>query len=144
MKKAQKKRFNGPTIGAKVANTNKRIFSPDQLAESNKIIGYQYGSNKGASQAGMTPYGATRQIRLEGSFTFSFFFLIFSFCVSSVPFLLFRLFQSSQRDSVLPVVFGFCGLICIVKFDLMLFWFYDYLVIQSVLFKPDPDVSDNQ
>ena len=77
MKKAQKKRFNGPTIGAKVANTNKRIFSPDQLAESNKIIGYQYGSNKGASQAGMTPYGATRQIRLEGSFTFSFFFLNF-------------------------------------------------------------------
>jgi len=62
---AQKKQFAGPTIGAKVASSNKRIFSPDQLAESNKIIGYQYGSNKGASQAGMTPYGATRQIRLE-------------------------------------------------------------------------------
>lgn len=65
--KAQKKQFAGPTIGAKVASSNKRIFSPDQLAESNKIIGYQYGSNKGASQAGMTPYGATRQIRLEGA-----------------------------------------------------------------------------
>ena len=30
------------------------------------VIGLQYGSNKGASQAGMTPYGATRQIRPEG------------------------------------------------------------------------------
>jgi len=29
------------------------------------VIGLQYGSNKGASQAGMTPYGATRQIRPE-------------------------------------------------------------------------------
>merc|ERR1711890_57209 len=27
------------------------------------VIGLQYGSNKGASQAGMTPYGASRQIR---------------------------------------------------------------------------------
>lgn len=62
---AQKQHFNGPTIGVKVANVNRRIFSPDQLAESNKIIGLQYGSNKGASQAGMTPYGATRQIRPE-------------------------------------------------------------------------------
>ena len=30
------------------------------------MIGLQYGTNKGASQAGMTPYGASRQIRLEG------------------------------------------------------------------------------
>ena len=30
------------------------------------VIGLQYGSNKGASQAGMTPYGASRQIRPEG------------------------------------------------------------------------------
>ena len=29
----------------------------------------QYGTNKGASQAGMTPYGAGRQIRLEGELT---------------------------------------------------------------------------
>jgi len=29
------------------------------------MIGLQYGTNKGASQAGMTPYGASRQIRLE-------------------------------------------------------------------------------
>jgi len=59
---AQKKNWIGPTIGVKVADENKRMFSPDVLAESSKIIGLQYGSNKGASQAGMTPYGATRQI----------------------------------------------------------------------------------
>jgi hypothetical protein len=63
---AQKKNWHGPTIGVKVADENKRMFSPDQLAESNKIIGLQYGSNKGATQAGMTPYGATRQIRPDG------------------------------------------------------------------------------
>ena len=49
-----------------MADENKRMFSPDQLAESHKIIGLQYGSNKGASQSGMTPYGATRQIRPDG------------------------------------------------------------------------------
>jgi len=56
----------GPNIGVKVADENKRMFSPDVLAESHKIIGLQYGSNKGASQAGMTPYGAVRQIRPDG------------------------------------------------------------------------------
>lgn len=34
--------------------------------ESHKIIGLQSGSNKGASQAGMTPYGAARQIIPDG------------------------------------------------------------------------------
>ena len=34
--------------------------------DSHTIIGLQSGSNKGASQAGMTPYGATRQIMPEG------------------------------------------------------------------------------
>ncbi|RXG62351.1 hypothetical protein Avbf_17758 [Armadillidium vulgare] len=29
---------------------------------SHKVIGLQSGSNKGASQSGMTPYGAQRQI----------------------------------------------------------------------------------
>ena len=37
----------------------------EQAGES--LIGLQYGSNKGASQAGMTPYGASRQIRPEGN-----------------------------------------------------------------------------
>lgn len=63
---AQKKNWPGPVIGVKVADENKRMFSPDVLAESSKIIGLQYGSNKGASQAGMTPYGATRQIIPDG------------------------------------------------------------------------------
>ncbi|XP_059474033.1 myophilin-like [Neocloeon triangulifer] len=59
---AQKKQFDGPTLGVKVANENKRNFSAEQLAESNRIIGLQYGSNRGASQAGMTAFGHTRQI----------------------------------------------------------------------------------
>ena len=64
---AQKKGFVGPTIGVKVADEHKRNFSAEQLAESHKIIGLQYGSNKGASQSGMTPYGATRQILPDGN-----------------------------------------------------------------------------
>jgi hypothetical protein len=40
-------------------------FTP-QAGQS--VIGLQYGSNKGASQAGMTPYGASRQIRPEGTY----------------------------------------------------------------------------
>ncbi|CAG0902392.1 unnamed protein product, partial [Darwinula stevensoni] len=59
---AQKKGFPGPQIGVKVADENRREFTQEQLAESNRIIGLQYGSNKGASQAGMTAYGTTRQI----------------------------------------------------------------------------------
>jgi len=66
IKQAQKKNWDGPTIGVKVADENPREFSADQLAESHKIIGLQYGSNKGATQSGMTPYGATRQIRPDG------------------------------------------------------------------------------
>lgn len=59
---AQKKHFHGPIIGVKVANENKRNFSESKLKESQKIIGLQYGSNKGASQAGMSAYGTGRQI----------------------------------------------------------------------------------
>ena len=59
---AQKKNFDGPVIGVKVANENKRIFSESQLKASHQIIGLQYGSNKGASQAGMVAYGTGRQI----------------------------------------------------------------------------------
>ena len=40
------------------------VFTRPQAGQS--VIGLQYGSNKGASQAGMTPYGASRQIRPEG------------------------------------------------------------------------------
>lgn len=59
---AQKKSFDGPVIGVKVSKENKRNFSQDTLLESQKIIGLQYGSNKGASQSGMTSYGSGRQI----------------------------------------------------------------------------------
>ena len=51
---------------AQVASENKRNFDDDVLKAGQSMIGLQYGTNKGASQAGMTPYGASRQIRLEG------------------------------------------------------------------------------
>merc|ERR1711902_342424 len=61
----QKKGWTGPTLGVKVASENKRNFDQDVLKAGQSVIGLQYGGNKGASQAGMTPYGATRQIRPE-------------------------------------------------------------------------------
>ena len=63
---AQKKSWEGPALGVKVASENKRNFDEDTLKAGQSMIGLQYGTNKGASQAGMTPYGASRQIRLEG------------------------------------------------------------------------------
>jgi len=50
----------------KVSSENKRNFDDDVLKAGQSMIGLQYGTNKGASQAGMTPYGASRQIRPEG------------------------------------------------------------------------------
>ncbi|CAB4067189.1 TAGLN [Lepeophtheirus salmonis] len=60
---AQKKGYEGPVIGAKMATSNKRNFDDDVLKAGQNVIGLQYGSNKGASQAGMTAYGTGRQIR---------------------------------------------------------------------------------
>lgn len=60
---AQKKGFDGPVLGVKIASENKREFDEGVLKAGQSVIGLQYGSNKGASQAGMTPYGAGRQIR---------------------------------------------------------------------------------
>ena len=62
----QKKGWDGPILGVKQANENKRNFDEDVLKAGQSMIGLQYGTNKGASQAGMTPYGASRQIRPEG------------------------------------------------------------------------------
>lgn len=59
---AKKNGFDGPVIGVKVATSNKRAFDEQQLREGRNVIGLQYGSNKGANQAGMTPYGLGRQI----------------------------------------------------------------------------------
>jgi len=61
----QKKGWAGPVLGVKQANENRRNFDKDVLKAGESLIGLQYGSNKGASQAGMTPYGASRQIRPE-------------------------------------------------------------------------------
>jgi len=41
---------------------NRRDFSEEQLNEGRNVIGLQMGTNKGASQAGMTGYGQQRQI----------------------------------------------------------------------------------
>ena len=54
--------FDGPEFGPKYSEKNKRVFSPELLQESEGIIRLQMGSNSGASQAGMTPYGQGRQI----------------------------------------------------------------------------------
>ena len=60
---AQKNRFSGPVLGPKEATKQERNFNPDQQkAMSGSIIGLQMGSNRGASQAGMTPYGLQRQV----------------------------------------------------------------------------------
>jgi hypothetical protein len=49
-------------FGTKESTENKRQFSEQQLKEGQHIIGLQAGSNKGASQAGMS-FGSTRQIK---------------------------------------------------------------------------------
>uniref|UniRef100_A0A8C1NKA7 Transgelin n=1 Tax=Cyprinus carpio TaxID=7962 RepID=A0A8C1NKA7_CYPCA len=41
---------------------NRREFSEEQLRQGQNMIGLQMGSNRGASQAGMTGYGMHRQI----------------------------------------------------------------------------------
>lgn len=50
----------------KVADENKRLFSKEILEMGKTVIGLQSGSNQGASQRGMTPYGAPRQILPDG------------------------------------------------------------------------------
>ncbi|XP_044079511.1 gap junction delta-2 protein-like [Siniperca chuatsi] len=46
----------------KKSQENRRDFSEEQLTEGRNVIGLQMGTNKGASQAGMTGYGRPRQI----------------------------------------------------------------------------------
>jgi len=59
---AQKKKFDGPVIGAKMADANQRNFSEDKLKAGLNVIGLQMGTNQVASQKGMTPYGLGRQM----------------------------------------------------------------------------------
>ena len=61
-RKAGAKGYDGPTIGPKESAEQKREFTEEQLQAGKGVIGLQMGSNKGASQAGMTPYGLGRQI----------------------------------------------------------------------------------
>ena len=48
-------------LGPKEATENKRDFSDEQLNAGQSIIGLQMGTNRGASQAGMS-FGKTRHI----------------------------------------------------------------------------------
>lgn len=60
---AQKKGYKGPVLGPKEAEKRQSNFDPEeQKKASQSVIGLQMGSNRGASQAGMTPYGLSRQI----------------------------------------------------------------------------------
>lgn len=58
----QKKGFQGPVVGVKIAKENKREFTDEQLKAGMAIPSKQMGDNKGASQAGMIGYGTGRQI----------------------------------------------------------------------------------
>ncbi|XP_045896771.1 gap junction delta-2 protein-like [Micropterus dolomieu] len=51
-----------PSWFHKKSQENRRDFSEEQLTEGRNVIGLQMGTNKGASQAGMTGYGRPRQI----------------------------------------------------------------------------------
>ncbi|KAI6195811.1 hypothetical protein M3Y94_01032400 [Aphelenchoides besseyi] len=51
-----------PNWVVKLAQTQPRRFSDDIIRQGEAIIPLQYGTNKGASQKGMTAYGLSRQI----------------------------------------------------------------------------------
>ncbi|XP_048381375.1 transgelin-3-like isoform X1 [Stegostoma tigrinum] len=55
--------FQGdPSWFPRKAVQNPREFTEEQMRQGQTIIGLQMGSNRGASQAGMTPSGLSRQI----------------------------------------------------------------------------------
>lgn len=51
-----------PPCACRKSQENRRVFSEDKLKEGQSVIGLQMGTNRGASQAGMTGYGMPRQI----------------------------------------------------------------------------------
>ena len=61
-RKACKKDPSLPKLGPKESDKNVREFSEETLQEGKSVIGLQMGTNRGASQAGMTPTGLGRQI----------------------------------------------------------------------------------
>ncbi|KRY22324.1 Myophilin, partial [Trichinella patagoniensis] len=61
-RKAEK--FNKPSLGPKEAQGEKREWTEEQIRAGECVIGLQYGSNKGATQAGMN-IGKSRHIILN-------------------------------------------------------------------------------
>ncbi|ELU05580.1 hypothetical protein CAPTEDRAFT_172250 [Capitella teleta] len=60
-RKAQSKGFDGPVLGPKESQANRREFTQEQLAAGQNVIGLQMGSNEGATQAGQS-FGKSRGI----------------------------------------------------------------------------------
>ena len=58
---AQKKGYDGPVLGPKESDKNVREFDEDTIVAGKTVIGLQAGSNKGASQTGMS-FGTTRHL----------------------------------------------------------------------------------
>ncbi|KAF0288054.1 Muscle-specific protein 20 [Amphibalanus amphitrite] len=54
--------YNGPSLGPKMADANKREFSESQLRAHEGQLNLQMGYNKGASQAGHGGMGNTRHM----------------------------------------------------------------------------------
>lgn len=46
--------YNGPILGPKMSDENVREFTQEQLEAGKNVISLQYGSNQGASQAGIS------------------------------------------------------------------------------------------
>lgn len=58
---AQSNGYGGAVLGPKESASNVREFTEEQLKAGQNVIGLQMGSNKGATQAGMS-MGKTRHI----------------------------------------------------------------------------------
>ncbi|CAH1278183.1 unnamed protein product [Diabrotica balteata] len=54
--------WNGPTLGPKMADENKRNFTEEQLRAHEGELNLQMGFNKGASQSGHGGFGNTRHM----------------------------------------------------------------------------------
>ena len=61
-RKARAKGYRGAILGPKEAAKQTREFDEETRKAGQTIIGLQMGTNKGATQAGMTPYGLQRQV----------------------------------------------------------------------------------
>ena len=58
---AQKNGFQGPSLGAKVANAAPRNFSEETMKAGQNVLGFQSGYAGGANQSGVS-FGSTRHI----------------------------------------------------------------------------------